>query len=117
MLVRLFYYVRNGWYYTIIRHIVMFRFHEEADGRTKAENLAIAKKMLEDLQGVVPTLISSQVSLAHEEQNPANYDLVLVAEYESMEALEAYRVHPAHQEVGRFMAKVRDLRACIDFEY
>ena len=101
----------------MIRHIVMFRFHEEADGRTKAENLAIAKKMLEDLQGVVPTLISSSVSLGSGEQNPANYDLVLVAEYESMEALAEYIVHPAHKEVGNFMTKVRESRACIDFEY
>jgi len=101
----------------MIKHIVMFKFFEEADGRTKAENLAIAKRMLEELQGVVPTLLSSRVSLGNELQNPANYDLVLEADYESMEALEEYIVHPAHKEVGKFMAKVRESRACIDYAY
>lgn len=39
----------------MIRHIVMFQFKEEAEGRTKVENLQIAKSMLESLVGVVPT--------------------------------------------------------------
>lgn len=100
----------------MIRHIVMFKFKDEADGRTKAENLAIAKQKLEALQGVVPTLISSQVSLGAEGSNPTNYDIVLVAEYADMDALNAYVVHPEHKKVGEFMAKVRESRACVDFE-
>ena len=101
----------------MIKHIVMFKFMEEADGRTKAENLEIAKGMLEALQGVVPTLLSSRVSLGAEGQNPANYDLVLEAEYETMEALNEYIVHPEHKKVGQFMAKVRESRACVDYEF
>ena len=100
----------------MIRHIVMFRFLEEADGRTKKENVAIAKEMLEALQGVVPTLKSSYVKVSAEAANPENYDLVLVAEYDSMEDLNAYIVHPAHKKVGEFMRKVREKRACVDFE-
>ena len=100
----------------MIRHIVMFKFKEEADGRSKAENLAIAKAKLEALQGVVPTLISSSVSLGAEGSAPSNYDIVLVAEYADMDALNAYVVHPEHKKVGEFMAKVRESRACVDFE-
>lgn len=101
----------------MIKHIVMFRFFDEADGRTKAENLAIAKGMLEALQGVVPTLLSSKVNLGADGQNPSNYDLVLEADYESMDALNEYIVHPEHKKVGQFMAKVRESRACVDYEY
>ena len=100
----------------MIRHIVMFQFLEEADGRTKKENVAIAKGMLEALQGVVPTLKSSYVKVNDEAANPDNYDLVLVAEYDSMEDLNAYIVHPEHKKVGEFMRKVREKRACVDFE-
>ncbi len=100
----------------MIKHIVMFKFHEEADGRTRAENLAIAKKMLESLQGVVPTLAASRVSIGAQGQNVTNYDLVLEAEYENMEGLNEYIVHPEHKKVGEFMAKVRESRACIDYE-
>jgi hypothetical protein len=94
----------------------MFRFHEEADGRTKQENLEIAKQILEDLMGVVPTLISMKVNLNSPFASKDNYDLVLDSEFESMEGLQEYVVHPAHKKVGEFMQKVRESRASIDFE-
>ena len=34
-----------------------------------------------------------------------------------MDGLNAYVVHPAHQEVGKFMGGVRLSRASIDFEF
>lgn len=100
----------------MIRHIVMFKFHEEADGRAKAENLAIAKDMLEKLMGVVPTLRSMEVRLNDPAASADNYDLMLTAEYDDMDGLKAYVVHPAHKAVGEFMGKVRISRASIDFE-
>ena len=100
----------------MIRHIVMFQFKEEAEGRSKAENLLIAKEMLVKLQGEVPTLVNSYVKTNDEFANKDNYDLVLVADYEDMEGLNAYIVHPAHKKVGEFIGKVREQRACIDFE-
>lgn len=101
----------------MIRHIVMFQFKPEADGRTKKENAAIAKEMLEKLQGVVPTLKNSYVKQNHELASEENYDLVLVSEFDSLEALQEYIVHPAHKKVGEFMSKVREKRACVDFEF
>lgn len=100
----------------MVKHIVMFRFAENAEGRTKAENLEIAKQMLEKLQGVVPTLKASNVNI-NGGSNPSNYDLVLEADYDSYEALSEYIVHPAHKAVGEFMKKVRIDRACVDYEY
>ncbi|MBR3290193.1 MAG: Dabb family protein, partial [Clostridia bacterium] len=42
----------------MIRHIVMFKFKEEADGRTKAENVAITKSMLDALPGKIDWILS-----------------------------------------------------------
>ena len=100
----------------MVKHIVMFRFMEQADGRSKSDNLQIAKSMLEKLQGVVPTLKSSQVHL-NDGANKTNYDLVLIAEYDSYEALAEYIVHPAHKAVGEFIKKVRLDRACVDYQF
>lgn len=101
----------------MIRHIVMFKFKDFADGRDKAANLQIAKEKLEALQGVVPTLLRSVVKTGAPGSAESNYDLVLVAEYADMDALNAYIVHPAHKKVGEFMREVRESRACIDFEF
>jgi hypothetical protein len=94
----------------------MFQFNDELDERSKQDSLDIAKKMLEDLKGVVPTLLNMRVDLNSQKANQDNYDLILVSEFENMEGLNEYIIHPAHKKVGEFIQKVRKSRACIDFE-
>lgn len=101
----------------MVKHIVMFKFLESAEGRTKKENVEIAKSMLENLQGKVPTLVSSVVKTNSEKADNTNYDLILISDFESLESLNEYIVHPLHKEVGVFMKKVRESRACVDYEY
>lgn len=100
----------------MMRHIVMFKFLEEAAGKTKAENLQTAKTMLEALVGVVPSLRAMNVRLAAEGQDAGNYDLVLMADFDDMQGVRDYIVHPAHRNVGSFMSVVRESRASIDVE-
>lgn len=101
----------------MVKHIVMFKFMEQAEGRTKLENANIAKDMLVALQGVVPTLKSSKVTLNASKADNTNYDLVLEADFEDFDALNEYIVHPEHKKVGVFMRGVRESRACVDYEY
>ena len=100
----------------MIKHVVMFRFAENAEGNTKTENLSIAKNMLEKLVGVVPTLISAEVSI-DKCVSPTNYDLILETTFKTMEGLNDYIVHPAHKAVGEFIKKVYLDRACVDYEF
>ncbi|MBQ8382504.1 MAG: Dabb family protein [Clostridia bacterium] len=100
----------------MIRHVVMFKFKEEAEGRTKAENLAIAKEMLEALPAKIDLIRASAVSINSTNADPSNYDLCLIADFDSFEDLAAYIVHPDHKAVGAFMRPVRLSRACVDFE-
>lgn len=101
----------------MVKHIVMFKFLPEAGGRTKKQNAEIAKQMLDDLQGKVPTLLSSEVLLNSEAAAESNYDLVLISEFESFKALDEYIVHPLHNAVGEFIKDVRESRSCVDYEY
>ncbi len=101
----------------MVKHIVMFRFLPEAEGRTKQENALIAAQMLSDLQGKVPTLLNSEVRLNSAKADRSNYDLILISEFESFEALNEYIVHPLHKAVGEFMKNVRESRSCVDYEY
>lgn len=101
----------------MVKHIVMFRFKEEAEGRTRQENVQMTKDMLDALQGVVPTLLSSKVAINDKRADETNYDLVLEAEFESFESLREYIVHPEHKKVGEFMRPLRESRACVDYEY
>lgn len=100
----------------MIRHVVMFKFKEEAEGRSKAENLAITKAMLEALPAKIDLIRASTVSINSPDADQSNYDLCLVADFDSFEDLAAYIVHPDHKAVGAFMRPVRLDRACVDFE-
>ena len=52
-----------------------------------------------------------------EAADKTNYDLVLIADYNSWEDLHDYIVHPLHKAVGEFMKDVRESRSCVDYEY
>ena len=101
----------------MIQHIVMFRFLESAQGRSKEENLLAARERMLALREQIPQIRSLEVHLAVEGSAPGNYDFLLVSQFETMEDLELYQKHPAHVAFGQFVAPLRepDGRACMDF--
>jgi hypothetical protein len=99
----------------MIKHIVMWRLKDYAEGGTRAENALKMKKMLEDLQGQIPGLIRVEVGIDFlgSEQS---FDVVLYTEFTSKESLELYQSHPLHRRAGEFIGAVREARAVVDFE-
>ncbi len=100
----------------MIRHIVMFSLLEEAEGKTKAENLAEAAKRAESLRTKVPSLRAYSVVTNSPEADSTNYDIALICDFDDMNGLNEYQNHPDHREFGKFICAVRKSRACIDFE-
>lgn len=98
----------------MIRHICLFQFKDQAEGRSKAENVAIAKAMLDRLPQTVPAIRLLETFTGADGQNAANCDLMLVSEFDDFAALQTYLSHPDHVAVGNFMRPVRLSRACID---
>jgi antibiotic biosynthesis monooxygenase (ABM) superfamily enzyme len=97
----------------MIKHIVFWKLEENAGGQSKEANFRVMKEKLEALVGIVPGLLSAQVGFNY---NGGDFDAALVSELESREALEAYRVHPAHKEVQKFVHSVICGRTALDFE-
>ena len=98
----------------MIKHIVLWTLHEQAEGRTKAENAAKAKRELEALNGRIEGLLGLEVGidLLHTDSSA---DLSLLATFASLEALEAYQRHPEHKALMPFMAAIRCDRRVIDY--
>jgi hypothetical protein len=101
----------------MVKHVVMFKFAENAEGRSGIENAKIAKQMLDGLFGVIPTLKASRISLNSENAVPANYELVIETEFDDMEGLSEYAVHTEHLKVVAFIKSVITSRACVDYEF
>lgn len=97
----------------MVTHIVMWNLKDEAEGGSKEQNAAVIKERLEALVGRIPGLLSLKVNRG---LLPGGYDLCLLGQYESLEALKGYRDHPLHKEVQQFVHKVITDRVSCDFE-
>lgn len=99
----------------MVKHIVMWKLKETAEGASKAENLKTAQAQLEALITKIPELKSLEVGIDFN-RSAAAYDIVLVTAFESREALEAYQNHPEHRKVADFIGKIRQDRVVVDYE-
>ncbi len=99
----------------MIKHIVMWRLHNQAEGNGKEENAKIAKERLESLYGKVPGLCRLEVGRDYS-KSEASSDLVLYSEFESQEALTSYQNHPEHKSLLPFMSAVCSERRVVDYE-
>lgn len=97
----------------MVTHIVMWNLRDEAEGGSREQNAAIMKERLEALVGKIPGLLSLKVNRG---VMPGGYDLCLLGQYESLDALKGYRDHPLHKEVQQFVHKVIAERVSCDFE-
>ncbi len=99
----------------MIKHIVLWTLKGKADGIDKQEAIAKMKIKLESLTGKIDGLLSLQVGL-NKNSSPEAYDICLVTEHISWEALQQYQDHPLHKEVATYIGEIRKNRAVADFE-
>jgi hypothetical protein len=98
----------------MIRHVVSWKLASE-DAVERSEHAAEVARRLNGLDGVVPQLRSISAG-ANSVYPDANWDVTLIADFDSVEALEQYQVHPAHEEVAAFIRAVVASRVAVDFE-
>ncbi|MCX6672688.1 MAG: Dabb family protein [Methanothrix sp.] len=98
----------------MIKHIVMFKLKEWAEGGDRSTNIKALKAKLEALPAQIGEIKSFEVGLNFIEANVA-YDLVLVSEFESKEALYRYQKHPEHLQLANFVGKVCESRIVVDY--
>ncbi len=98
----------------MIKHIVMFKFKESADGSDKPGNLQMMKAKLEALPSKIDEIKFFEVGVNFS-NNGVAYDLVLNSEFESKEALYSYQKNPEHIKVVDFVQKVCDNRVVVDY--
>ena len=99
----------------MIKHIILWRFKDFAEGSTKQENVMKVKAMLEDMRGKIPGLLKLEAGLNFEDSDSAS-DISLYTEFESREALDAYQIHPVHMIVKDILPKLRSERRVVDYE-
>jgi len=79
------------------------------------ENIAKARDVLLSMQGKIEFLRDLKVEV-NIRQGLSFYDLLMSAQYDSLEDLEAYIIHPVHVEVAKYIAGVLETSAVVCYE-
>jgi hypothetical protein len=88
----------------------MFKFKEE----DKQNNIQKAKEMLQNLTDTVPTLKSIEVGINFANEDRA-MDLSIITKFDTKEDLNAYAIHPTHQDVIAFIKTVVEYTKVVDY--
>jgi len=98
----------------VLKHIVMFKLKERAEGSDRPTNIKALQEKLEALPAQIKEIKFFEVGINSIETGVA-YDMVLVSEFESKEALFSYQKHPEHVLVANFVGKVCESRIVVDY--
>jgi quinol monooxygenase YgiN len=99
----------------MIKHIVMWKLKEQAEGADRATNAGKMKALLDACADLVPGILKFETALAQPGLE-CTYDVVLYSEFASSAALDAYQQHPQHQALKPFFGAVREARQCMDYQ-
>ena len=94
----------------MLTHIVCWKYKPEITAETKKEHIA----KLNDLPNHIPNIVSLKAGadILHLERS---FDTGLVAVFEDQESLEAYSIHPVHQEIIVFTREIVQKAVSVDF--
>ncbi len=98
----------------MLKHVVMWKLKDNADGRNKAENAILIKERLEALEGIIEELKDIEVGIGIDMPG-STWDLFLYTGFDSQADLDAYQIHPMHQEVGKIIKTAAEARQAVDY--
>tara|TARA_R110002124_G_scaffold183789_1_gene351320 strand:- start:1198 stop:1500 length:303 start_codon:yes stop_codon:yes gene_type:complete len=98
----------------MIRHIVMWKLKADnaANQKVAADAMAAAlEPLVGQIEGLEALTVRQDAGAVD-----SNWDVILVSDHTSPEALLTYGTHPLHLEAGAVVKAHTRERACIDFE-
>lgn len=93
----------------MLTHIVFFKFKQPT-----SEVIERTKEVLMNMQGKIDELLYIEVGVDIV-RSERSYDLALVTKFESLEAMQAYQVHPEHQKVIEYINTVKESTIAVDY--
>lgn len=97
----------------MIRHIIMWKFVDECEGMNKEQIMNELTERFIQLKKTIPEIkyMSVEKDVIRSERS---FDMIYITEFDSLETLEVYRVHPEHVKIAEFIGKIRTAQAITD---
>ncbi|VFB15190.1 Stress responsive alpha-beta barrel domain-containing protein [Bacteroides heparinolyticus] len=98
----------------MVKHIVLFKLKDEVSADEKLAAMNNFKAAIEALPAKIPVIRKIEVGL---NMNPGEtWNIALYSEFDTLDDVKSYAVHPDHVAAGRLLATVKESRACVDYE-
>ncbi|HKL37393.1 MAG TPA: Dabb family protein [Bacteroidales bacterium] len=101
----------------MIKHVVCWQLYDQAEGRDKATNCSLVKAELLALKELIPEMRSVEVGENIPQAGSENYDVVLIAGFDTLKDLQRYQEHSEHQRFKKFVSPLQSDKIAVDFEF
>ena len=97
----------------MVKHIILFKLKESLSTEEKQQVMNNFKAAIEALPATIPSIRKIFVGL---NINPdEKWDICLESEFDTLDDVKAYAVHPAHVAAAGILKEVKQDRACTDY--
>ncbi len=97
-----------------VKHVVVWKLKAEDEAQRLADSTRIVE-LLSGLIGVVPQLKSLEGG-PNIAPLTRNWDVAIVAEFDSLDDMMAYQVHPRHEECAAVIRQLAQQLTGVDYE-
>ncbi len=99
----------------MVKHIVLWKLKQTANGNDKEQNAAEMLQKLYDLKNKIPQIVDLEAGQNFKE-GPAAFDIALYSSFNTRKDLEAYSQDAEHVKVVEFIKTVIEKRVVVDYE-
>ena len=103
----------------MIRHVVMWKLKDEAEGASKEKNAEKMKLILEGLKINIDEIKNVEVGINisdDDDETGSNYDVVLISDFESELDYNMYTRNDHHKKAIKFINSVIEERHFVDYK-
>jgi len=100
----------------MIRHIVMWKLKEKAQGASKEKNAQKLKLILEGLRTNIDEIKAVEVGIQTNHEDNDAFDVVLICDFETELDFQMYTRNAHHQKAITFIESVADKRYYVDYK-
>lgn len=100
----------------MINHVVLFKLKKYNSDSEKQSEIGKLEEALLSLSDKIEELKYIEVGVNYD-LDAKSHDICLITHFESLDQLDAYRIHPEHVKVADLIAQHVIERAAVDFEF
>jgi hypothetical protein len=100
----------------MINHVVLFKLKKYDSESEKQTVISKIEDALLSLSGKIDELKYIEVGVNYD-LAAKSFDICLISHFESVDQLDAYRIHPEHLKVAELIGQHAVERAAVDYEF